>query len=538
MMLRACHTLGPKYNAPSYNDAHSEEVVMTKYFAALLVMFFIAWPSFAADPNGYTAQYECRAGGPYCNVDVAKLVSRACDQVVTVSTPWSQINWSNNTICIEAGNHTSKGTLTIPSSASGSSGSFKVLRYYRTDDNNDEPWKQSAANQAKIRNFDVTGNYWIIHRITVNANGGDNKSNFWGTNYILNRMLLENMIGAHGSFIVAFHGAVDNATIQNSVIRNAGLTGTSGADQNCVVNAAGKNVHIVNNEIYHCQGDAIATPANNPSGVPGFVVENNDLYSTPARYSDGFGNLTPTGDYGCSENAIDLKTGGQVAALYSRIIHNRMWGFRKTDFNCGGSGSSGEALVFHESPELTVKNSYGLIQNNIIFDSPWGITSPNGSPDHYSIIGNIFWNIQDATRTIEYAVDTKGGTDHEIYLNTFIDTNRGVKTNGSNIDVRCNVFISSGAMSASGTGIEFDYNVFFSTPVYTTTTLLTNIVGTKASDSKNVEFCFTRKLRTGPEVICIPNVRATSTSPHAAACDRDIGSRPNLGISNTQLLGF
>ena len=40
-------------------------------------MLFVAWPSFAADPNGYTAQYECRAGGQYCNVDVTALGSRA-----------------------------------------------------------------------------------------------------------------------------------------------------------------------------------------------------------------------------------------------------------------------------------------------------------------------------------------------------------------------------------------------------------------------------------------------------------------------------
>ena len=46
-------------------------------------MFMAAWPSFAADRNGYTAQYECRAGGPNCNVDVATYVAHACDQTIT-----------------------------------------------------------------------------------------------------------------------------------------------------------------------------------------------------------------------------------------------------------------------------------------------------------------------------------------------------------------------------------------------------------------------------------------------------------------------
>ena len=138
---------------------------MKKYFAALL-MFFVVWPSFAADLNGYTAQYECRAGGAYCNVDVASLGNRACDQTIKASTPWSSINWSNNTICIEAGDHTSKGTLTIPSSASGKPGNYKVLRYYRAGDSDDEPWKQSGANRAILQNIDVQGGYWIIHRIS------------------------------------------------------------------------------------------------------------------------------------------------------------------------------------------------------------------------------------------------------------------------------------------------------------------------------------------------------------------------------------
>ena len=49
-----------------------KEVDMTKFFAAIL-LFFVAWPSFAADPNGYIAQYECRAGNPNCDVDVVGL---------------------------------------------------------------------------------------------------------------------------------------------------------------------------------------------------------------------------------------------------------------------------------------------------------------------------------------------------------------------------------------------------------------------------------------------------------------------------------
>jgi hypothetical protein len=75
---------------------------MTKYFAALLI-FLAAWPSHAADLNGYTAQYECRAGGPNCNIDVVTLTNQACQQTINPGDAWNTINWSNNVICIASG---------------------------------------------------------------------------------------------------------------------------------------------------------------------------------------------------------------------------------------------------------------------------------------------------------------------------------------------------------------------------------------------------------------------------------------------------
>ena len=57
-------------------------------FAVILFML-MSWNAFAADLNGYTARYECRAGGPYCDLDVVALGTRPCDQIIAVSTPWS-----------------------------------------------------------------------------------------------------------------------------------------------------------------------------------------------------------------------------------------------------------------------------------------------------------------------------------------------------------------------------------------------------------------------------------------------------------------
>ncbi len=231
---------------------------MTKYFSALL-MFVVAWPSFAADPNGYTAQYECRAGGLNCNVDVATLTSAACDVTVTTSDAnWNKITGdtsktvsSNKVYCIQAGDHTSKGVLTL--NFSGTSGQYKVLRYTRSGDNDDEPWNQSSGNQVKIAGMTITASYWIIHRVkfTDFVTAASTSTN----NVIFNRILIEDVDGD-----MIHLGDGPNNTLQNSVMRNTVTSGTS--DKHCSkAGGYGTNIHLVNNEIYNCQGDGFQ---NNP----------------------------------------------------------------------------------------------------------------------------------------------------------------------------------------------------------------------------------------------------------------------------------
>src|SRR5690554_6548752 len=103
-------------------------------FAAGFLLLLAPLIADAADPNGHVSVYECRAGGSRCNVDVANLSRRTCDQIISPSDPWSRIDWSHRTICLAPGDHTGKGTLTIPASANGHSGDYMVLRYYRTGD--------------------------------------------------------------------------------------------------------------------------------------------------------------------------------------------------------------------------------------------------------------------------------------------------------------------------------------------------------------------------------------------------------------------
>ena len=107
----------------------------------------------------------------------------------------------------------------------------------------------------------------------------------------------------------------------------------------------------------------------------------------------------------------------------------------------------------------------------------------------------------------------------------------------TNNDMRCNVFIDVGAFGGTswGSGSVADYNAFFNAQPYTTENVNHNhnVVFRGAGDARQLQCCFYRRQWTGPERVCIPNGRPTTSSPHVGACDNDLGSRSGIGINDT-----
>lgn len=508
------------------------------YLFALLSLTLLLAPlstSRAADQNGYSAQYECRADGPRCNVDVAALRTAACDQIIAPSTPWSSINWAHGSICLEAGDHSAKGTLTIPSSASGSASRYKVLRAANLAG---KPWQQAAGARAKVERIALNGaDYWLIDGITIDADGtrygglldflSDSGANF----NIANQLLIEdgNSNGVHV-------GARNSGnTVQNSVIRNCRYN--VGNDYSGVDHDGGPtNTHIVNNEMYGCnKGIYISEHV-----AAGTVIENNDLYVPKSMYTDCNGNYNGVGPCSATETQLGTKNGGTQANPVI-ILHNRVWGNRATDMKvcCNGGGQGSLVFIGGQGPNTDgnkVGAKYTLFQNNILMDAQFGVGGYWTGVRNNSYVGNIIYNIRrHYSKYPSLALNTGSGYQSEWYFNTVInsdswDTPTG-PYGGTNNDIRCNVVINSGGASGAGSGTQIENNAFFGTNPNRTGSAASDFVAS-AVDNSSTDFCFYRKLLTGAERVCIPHARPTMGSPHRNACDIRTGLRPGIGISD------
>lgn len=511
-------------------------------FAAILIVL-ASHNAFAADLNGYTAKYECRSGNPNCNVDVVTLAAQPCQQTITTwtspTTDWSAINWSNNVICIEVGDHTGRGKLSI--GASGTSGTRKIVKGVKTDGTlADKPWSVSAVNTAKIRPITCNGrDYIIVARLWARANSSDNKSHYVTNceNVIYHEILIDNQTptGITGWMpleIADVGGNSTNFTLQNSVVRNSGKK--TNVDVPCLYPAS-PDIRIVNNEIYNCGGDGIV--ADNGSNPLRLKIENNDIYQTDS-YLIGCDGGAGT-DCNCGEDGIDIKD-SNITNPVDRIevIHNRFWGWRTSYESCSGSGSAGFAV---NAGGITPKH-FVLIKNNIIAGVANGVNMRSNTTN-WTIIGNLFYDVnhaytpQDAPNNGdgEYSIAVRFAStdDHKMYLNTVVDSKYGLWTNGGgeNNDLRCNVFVNVQQITRTnspgwGTGSTADYNAFYNTSAFLWVTGPDHsLVYGRAEDGQALPYCYYRKLHTGYERACIPNALPTPNSPHYRRCDPEVGSR-------------
>lgn len=547
----------------------------------------------AADLNGYSARYECRAGSPFCNVDVDRYLSQPCDQTIdpadSAATIQSKINGASQFICVRPGDYAGKGTITI--TASGSADAYKVLRYTRNGDTGDEPWNQYSGDQARFHRLVVKGaQYWIVNRLAFLPADVEDRIDLHNSpaHIIFNRMLLE---GRGDNYYMNNYSVIDTdcstgnnsrmITLQNSVIRhNRGIAGT---DPTGVAFECGSDFRVVNNEIYDWSSHNIQIGHNGGPTIPGVVIENNDIYHT-------------SGFAGQGEEPIAIKASGSANGPL-QIIQNRIWGARwgNSSTCCIGGGGGGAILINNGRPF-----QYILIQNNVLHDNRGGINwyGAGNLTTHQSIIGNIFYKLRRNNGPYSSAIEIYDSEKLEIYLNTIIDSEeRTIDNGGSETDVRCNALIASGNR-AGGTppsSYRADNNAFYGTSVISyngtgshISKSLTDRIGDSdyavgsvvrwanaaqctdpndaacylymaktagTSGAAGVEACttlgctftdgsvtwqairgpytFWRKQRTTPERVVIPYARVHASAPEAYACPVNYSERSGIGINDS-----
>lgn len=459
-------------------------------------------------------------------------------RIIDDNEDWSDINSPDfRVFCVHPGDYRDAGVIRL--TADGSSGAERWIRLYdpaAPDDETTHPVRVEDAGRAIISQLQMgeegdPAGFWIVDRLTV-RDGSGVQVYYESHDNVMNRMLVEQCRG----HMVTFGSGADGNVLQNSVVRDTEIIPDT--DRTCI-NLAASQTHtrIVSSEIYNCAADGIQfSPNSGPA-----VVADNDIYLTPALYSDCSGNLTESGLCACAENAIDFKAPRdrlwpQAEEAWAVIVGNRLWGFRNADPACGSTGAPGVAVQVGSGAENAV--DFVLIRGNIVMDSEHGIGLGVAEVKYISIVGNLLYDIGISPTDDRIPALSCIGKDYvEVYLNTVVDCPYWFR-NGPEADyndVRCNVAIDSGGRPYGvewGTESTADYNFFYNTDPYATETPDHSLVFETAGEAAHETYCFQRRKWTGPEEFCIPDGAPTDASPHRLACDPDLGSRTGIGVND------
>lgn len=489
--------------------------------------------------DSYKAKYAVGVNLPGCSGERTKIISSASDLSALNSAAF-------DVFCVEAGNYPS-----VMIKADGTSSKKRVLRHF--DGTSIKPWKLAPDKRAVFSGITFTGaNHWIVDGIsftnpTKRSDTGIVKVVKNSDNNVFNNV---HIYDAPISLIV-FNRGSDNNVLQNSVLQDTNsYPGNGGGTPNCIkiqTNIGSdsgsllgvKNLRIVNNEVFNCTEDGMhVLPKSTTSpnaGVEGLTIENNDFYITNALYTNCSGTRATGGACACAENALDIKVGNlepnPSGSEYIRILHNRFWGYRKSDrggAECrSGNSSNGFAVVMHHVGTDNIE-----ISENIVVDTENGFTVARSGPDGISIINNIIHDTANKLKSARKgAIAISGGRKTEMYFNYISQSQRYMFINSSSkfIDVRGNTVFKGGEPRVStGTAAEREITVAANSYFQTKPISIDKAAQiSSATPANNGSFCFKRKRQTKPETYCIPTMSAPSMQQSAAA-----GQVPGVGIDD------
>jgi parallel beta-helix repeat protein len=206
----------------------------------------------------------------------------------------------------------------------------------------------------------ISGSYVIVENIIVD--GGIVRFN--GDHLELRNSEVRNNRAAFSKIAISAINASDVVIFRNKVHDNGEWQSTSENDFHGISSSgATSRVWILENEMYHHQGDSVQVGHGGANSVSGVYIGRNVMHHD-------------------RENAVDLKEVSNTV-----VSENTMYGYRET------GSSEGAAVVIHYCP---IQSS---IINNLIYDSEVGVSSTslttacNGKSVTNRIVGNVIRNI-------------------------------------------------------------------------------------------------------------------------------------------------
>lgn len=360
---------------------------------------------------------------------------------------------------------------------SGTHDRRRVIRFEATDR---RPWTRSGY-EAIIAGIEFSSGAtnWIVNGLTFRGRA-QNIMRPGSSDVVFDSILVEDF-ETYGVRLLGNRGCV-----QNSVMRRmrAGSDGVA-------VQLRVRGEPNIGNRVLDCEfadcNDSVGITQDTKEGANAFtecrdvIIDGNDMYVTPLRYV-----YLPDGEYASTENAADFKTGPDDPTRPNLFLHNRIWGYRRTEGVNRPPSSNGAAIVIHRA----ARNMH--FESNFIFDCPIAFhetrrdpADPGHGPRGIVLKDNVV-----------SAMNRYNPHD----LAAVLRTRLAFKLHG-------NRFSRSGQLSALpkvGAGDEFIDNIVFDTPLVEAVNDFNTPPNIVATPAMMEDLLLQRRRWTGPDFALLP----------------------------------
>jgi hypothetical protein len=294
---------------------------------------------------------------------LAALGLPACDFTVRTAGDWERVNDPDKrVICVAPGpTWTYEDVGVVQLTASGTVDAPRWLRW-ATDDEEAHPARVPREQTAALSQFDLRGDHWIIDGLVV-------RDALWqprviGSHNTLQRMVFEQPRAWEGrpvGLMLHFTSGTNNAVV-DSVFRHPYRH--RGIDSYAVYIHHAERVTVQGNEFI----DLVDGVSNGPHAGGGNRIVDNEFYHTEASYTDCNGRFDPRGKCSCSEGMAFVAK-GPADRPESFVERNLVWGFRRADPVCAGTGTPGVAFDFGSTagdPPAPTLTRHFTVRDNVI----------------------------------------------------------------------------------------------------------------------------------------------------------------------------